>query len=102
MLNDESFKKEVLEVQIAREKILNPKLEFEQVKFFFQKFLNGDVSDIKFCQSLVDTFISKAYLFQDKLCILCNAQQSKIEIPLHETGCSYKGHMAKACYLDTM
>ena len=96
------LEKQNLEAQIAREKILNPKLEFEQVKFFFQKFLKGDVSDIKFRQALVDTFINKVYLFQDKLCILCNAQQSKIEIPLHETGCSYKGHMAKACYLDTM
>lgn len=89
------LEKQNLEAQIAREKILNPKLEFEQVKFFFQKFLKGDVSDIKFRQALVDTFINKVYLFQDKLCILCNAQQSKIEIPLHETGCSYKGRLVE-------
>ena len=87
------LEKQNLEAQIAREKILKPKLEFEEVKFFFEKFIKGDISDIKFRQALVDTFINKVYLFQDKLCILCNAQESKIEIPLHETLCSYKGHL---------
>ena len=87
------LEKKNLEAQIAREKILKTKLQFEQVKFFFQKFIKGDISDIKFRQALIDTFINKVYLFQDKLCILCNAQDSKIEIPLHDTKCSYKGHL---------
>ncbi len=87
------LEKQNLEAQMAREKILRPKLQFEQVKFFFKKFLDGDITDIKFRQALIDTFISKVYLFQDKLCILCNAQESKIEIPLHETTGSYKGHL---------
>ena len=87
------LEKQNLEAQIAKEKILKPKLQFEQVKFFFQKFINGDILDVNFRQSLVDTFINKVYLFQDKLCILCNAQDSKIEIPLHDTKCSYKGHL---------
>ena len=89
------LEKKNLEAQIAREKILKPKLEFEEVKFFFEKFINGDISDNKFRQALIDTFINKVYLFQDKLCILCNAQESKIEIPLHETLCSYKGHLVE-------
>ena len=90
-----------LEVQIAREKILKPKLEIDQVKFFFQKFLNGDASDIKFRQALIDTFINKVHLFQDKLCIFCNAKDSKIEIPLHDTMCSYKGHMSNHSCINT-
>ena len=90
------LEKQNLEVQIAREKILKPKLEIDQVKFFFQKFLNGDASDIKFRQALIDAFINKVHLFQDKLCIFCNAKDSKIEIPLHDTMCSYKGHMVEA------
>ena len=27
---------------------------------------------------------------------------NRIKIPLHETECSYKGRLAKACHLDTM
>ena len=89
------LEKQNLEVQIAREKIMKPKLEVEHVKFFFEKFLYGDLSDINFRQSLVDTFINKVYLFEDKLCVICNAKDSKIEIPLHDTKCSYKGHMVE-------
>ena len=72
---------------------MKSKLEVDRVKFFFEKFLDGDLSDINFRQSLVDTFINKVYLFEDKLCIFCNAKDSKIEIPLHDTKCSYKGRM---------
>ena len=75
---------------------MKPKLEVEHVKFFFEKFLYGDLSDINFRQSLVDTFINKVYLFEDKLCVICNAKDSKIEIPLHDTKCSYKGRMVEA------
>lgn len=96
------LEKKNLEAQIAREKILKPKLEFEQVKFFFQKFIKGDISDIKFRQALVDTFINKVYLFQDKIYICCNAQESKIEIPLHETVCSYKGHLVETMGVEPM
>ena len=81
---------------------MKPKLQFEQVKFFFQKFIKGDISDIKFRQALVDTFINKVYLFQDKLCILCNAGESKIEIPLHETACSYKGRLVETMGIEPM
>ena len=81
---------------------MKPKLEVEHVKFFFEKFLDGDLSDINFRQSLVDTFINKVYLFEDKLCVICNAKDSKIEIPLHDTKCSYKSRMAKVTLLDTI
>ena len=90
------LEKQNLEIQIAREKILKPKLEINQVKFFLGKFLDGDISNINFRQSLIDAFINKVYLFQDKLCIFCNAKDSKIEIPLHDTLCSYKGRLVEA------
>lgn len=93
------LEKQNLEVQIAREKILRPKLEIKQVRFFFKRFLGGDPTDMKFRQALIDTFINKVYLFQDKLCIFCNAKDSKIEIPLHDTKCSYKGRMVEQHYL---
>ncbi len=87
------LEKQNLEIQIAREKILKSKLEIDQVKFFLEKFLDGDISDINFRQSLIDAFINKVYLFQDKLYVICNAKDSKIEIPLHDTLCSHKGRL---------
>lgn len=96
------LEKQNLEVQIAREKIMKPKFEVDHVKFFFEKFLDGDLSDINFRQSLVDTFINKVYLFEDKLYVTCNAKDSKIEIPLHDTKCSYKGRMVDTKGLEPL
>ena len=87
------LEKQNLEAQIAREKILKPKLQFDQVRFFFEKFIKGDVNDIKFRQALVDTFVNKVYLFQDKLYVLCHAQESKIKVPLNDSESSYLGRL---------
>ena len=89
-----------LEAQLAREKILSPDLTFEQVRFFFEKFRHGDANDQTYRRSLVDTFVSKIYLFDDKLVIFCNAgEHSKIECPIGETG-SPMGQMVEATGLE--
>ena len=82
------LEKQNLEAELAKEKILNPKLEFEQVKFFFERFRKGDINNIKFRRALIDTFINKIYVFEDKLHIFCNAQESKIEVPISDSKCS--------------
>ena len=76
------IEKQNLEAELAKEKILNPKLEFAQVKFFFDRFKNGNMNDMKFCQYMVDTFINRVFLFKEKLLILCNACDRAINIPL--------------------
>ena len=48
--------KQNLEAQIAREKILRPNLQFDQIRFFFEKFIKGDVNDTKFRQALIYNF----------------------------------------------
>ena len=69
-----------LEAQLAREKMLSPDLTFDQVRFFFSKFKDGDVNDMAYRRALVDIFVSKIYLLDDKLIVICNAgEQSKIE-----------------------
>ena len=82
------LEKQNLEAELAKEKILNPKLEFEQVKFFFERFRKGDINNIKFRRALIDTFINKIYVFEDKLHIFCNAQESKIEASISDSKCS--------------
>ena len=82
------IEKQNLEVELAKERILNPKLEFAQVKFFFKHFRKGDINNIKFRRALIDTFINKIYAFEDKLHIFCNAQESKIEVSISDFKCS--------------
>ena len=89
-----------LEAQLAREKMLSPDLTFEQVRFFFEKFKHGDVNDLTYRRALVDTFVGKIYLFDDKLVVFCNAgEHSKIECPIGEIG-SPMGQMVEATGLE--
>ena len=97
------IEKQNLEAELAKEKILNPKLEFAQVKFFFDRFKNGNVNDMKFCQYMVDTFINRVFLFKEKLLILCNACDRAINIPLdfsHPEG-SYWVNLSSHSNFDT-
>ena len=76
--------------------MMSPDLSVEQVRFFFEKFRHGDVNDLAYRRSLVDTFVSKIYLFDDNLIIVCNAgEQTKIEIPLGELSGSPKGKVVE-------
>ncbi|MDR1364950.1 MAG: zinc ribbon domain-containing protein [Oscillospiraceae bacterium] len=89
------LEKQDLQAQFAREKILKPQLKFAQVKFFFDRFKKGDVNGINFRRSLIDTFINKIYLYDSKLHIFCNVQDSKIEMPLDKLKSSSNGRVVE-------
>ena len=77
--------------------MINPILTVDEVKFFFEKFKNGDANDITFRMALVDTFINKVYVFEgedSRLEIYCNAVKQKIICPLGKLIRSPKGQMA--------
>ena len=74
-----------LETQLAQEKMIRPILTFDEVKFFFEKFKNGDASDISYRTALIDTFVNKIYLYDGddaRIEIYCNADNQGIKIPI--------------------
>ena len=74
-----------LETQLAREKMTRPVLTFDEVKFFFEKFKNGDASDIAFRTALIDTFVNRIYLYDGndaRAEIYCNASEKSITVPM--------------------
>ena len=76
-----------LEAQLAQESMIRPILTFDEVKFFFQRFKDGDVNDITYRMALIDTFISKIYLYDGddaRIEIFCNASNQGINIPIGE------------------
>ena len=76
-----------LELQLAREKMIRPVLTYDEVKFFFEKFSNGDANDYPFRTALIDTFVSKIYLYDGddaRLEIYCNASEKSINISIGE------------------
>ena len=74
-----------LETQLSQEKLIRPTLAFDEVKFFFEKFKNGDATDPVYRLALIDTFINKIYLYDGedaRLEIYCHANENGIKIPL--------------------
>ncbi len=47
---------------------------FEEVCFFLERFKHGDINDPKYRQALVDTFVSKIWIYDNKMTILYNTQ----------------------------
>lgn len=66
--------------QIVLEEAQHPQLTVQQVKFFMDKFRDGDINDMQYRKALVDTFINKVYLYNDKITILYNLQNSNSDI----------------------
>ena len=84
-----------LERQTAEEKAQYPMLTIPQVKFFMERFRNGDINDLKYRKALVDTFVRKIVLYDDKLTILYNAQDGQSALNLDDE-CSSNGTLVEA------
>jgi len=75
------------EIQLAKEKMVRPVLTFEEVKFFFAKFKNGDANDHAYRAALIDAFINKIYLYDGddaRVEIYCNASDQMINCSIDE------------------
>lgn len=78
--------KSELEVQLAKERLQGPQLEYNNVKFFFERFAKGDPKNTEYRRSLVDIFIGRIELGKNKLRIHCNVQEGQtIEIPIGDS-----------------
>ena len=82
---------EEVEQQIMMEKIKNPVPSISEVRFFIEQFRKGDINDIKYRQALIDTFVNKIYLYDDKMTILYNVQDSHSDLTIDEISSSTVG-----------
>lgn len=76
--------KEELEIKIANEKTATPKLTEEQILFYLHKFRVLDMSKQSHRQRLIDTFINRIYLYDDKLIITFNHKDGAETITLND------------------
>lgn len=74
--------KEDLEIKIANEKLVKPKLTEEQILFYLHRFQVLDISKQSHRQRLIDTFINRIYLYDDKLVITFNYKEDAETITL--------------------
>ena len=59
-----------------------------EVRFFLNQFRKGDVNDLKYRQALVDTFVNRIYLYDDKMTVLYNTQDSHSDVTIDDLSSS--------------
>ena len=61
---------EELEIELSNLETPIDDLLFEKVKFIIQEFRNGDINDLKFKKTIINLFIDRVFLYDDKVVIL--------------------------------
>ena len=74
-LEEPEAAKDELENRIALEKLEKPKLPEEIVRYWLQRFRSLDTSSMAHKKLLIDVFLNKAYLFNDKVVITFNYKE---------------------------
>ena len=77
-----------LEQQILLETSSHPTPTVNEVRFFLNQFRKGDVNDLKYRQALVDTFVNRIYLYDDKMTVLYNTQDSHSDVTIDDLSSS--------------
>ena len=63
---------ENIKYEIENEKLNNKTLSKEEILYLLNRLRKGDPTDTSYRQKLIDTFIYRIYVFEDKLLILYN------------------------------
>lgn len=61
-----------IESEIAKEKITRPLITREQVVYYLQRFKGGNIEDKEYQRKIIDTFVNKVLLYDDKIAITYN------------------------------
>ncbi len=83
-LEELESRKEQLEILIAEEKMIKPKLSEEFIRFYLMKFRSLDMAKLAHRKILIETFVNSVYIFDDKLVITYNADEKTETVTLEE------------------
>ena len=72
-----------IERALVKESIKYPVLTIDKAKFFMERLTKGDVKDFFFREKLIDTFINRIVVCNDKIAILYNVQDGYLEHPIY-------------------
>lgn len=81
--------REALETSILQEQIEKPPITREQILFWFDQFRHGDPADIAFQEKVIDCFVNSIYLFDDRIVVNFNYQESGRKVSLEEVLSSF-------------
>lgn len=73
-----------LEMSLITEEAEHPILTKEGIKFWIDKFKDGNIDDEEYKQRIIDTFVNSVYLYDDKLIITYNFRDGARTITFDE------------------
>lgn len=72
--------RENIKIEIEKEKIVRPIINREQVIYFLNRFKSGIVDDPAYQKEIIDMFINKIFLYDDKIIITYNYSGENNEV----------------------
>ena len=66
-----------LENQLLLEEANNMPINASQIRFYLTELKKWNINDVSYCRLLIDTFIYKIYLYDDKMIITYTTQDEK-------------------------
>ena len=88
-----------LEQQQTMEEVQHPTPTIQEIRCFLSQFRKGDINDPKYRQGLIDMLVNKIYLYDNKITVLCNAQDSHFDATLSEKS-STKGRLVEMAGIE--
>lgn len=88
-------------MEIAKENITRPTITREQVVYFLKRFKGGKIDDKEYQKEIIDLFVNKVILYDNKIIITYNYSGDKNEVSAEiikdaafceSGGCSDKCH----------
>lgn len=67
-------------LEIEKEKFSKPSLSKEQILAFLRQFLDGDIHDKAYQERIIDAFVNKVILYEDKIIITYNYSGDQNEV----------------------
>lgn len=69
-----------LEAQLAKEQLSKTILSESEILFFLSELKNGNADSIKYRKALINVFVNRIYLFDDRIKIIFNSGDRPVEI----------------------
>lgn len=79
-LRELESEREDLKLEIEKGKIARPVLNCEQVAYFLNRFKGGNIEDKEYQRQIIDMFVNKVFLYDDKIIITYNFSGENNEI----------------------
>ena len=81
-----------LKISIIQEEMARPMLTHEQVVFWISRFKEGNITDSKFRQRLIDCFVNSIYLYDDRIVLVYNYKDGTQTVTLDEIEALFDGN----------